>query len=295
MSINSDALQAVTGFGAANEFLVNGPQGTGRMTGSEAAEFFKEYFLSGGVPYGKELTETWAQLQTRIKAGDFSGIHIGDFKTIRLTTGETVIMEVAGIDQYYRCADQEIGHHIDFISRDALAGGRRFNATNNNNGTEAEPNPWRASELFQTMNDETTGVYSTLPSDLKSCIIEKRALLESRSSAGGAVAADTSWAWNSMGKLWIPTEVEVFGHHTWSEPGFGTGGGGCNLQYPIFIGGAKHIIKGDGNGGGRCSWWEASAYRTSATDVCAVGYDGNASGVHASNSGIRAPLCFRIG
>ena len=31
-------------------------------------------------------------------------------------------------------------------------------------------------------------------------------------SAGGAVSADTNWAWNNMGKLWLPTEVEVFGH-----------------------------------------------------------------------------------
>lgn len=61
-------------------------------------EALKDIFLSGAVPYGKELTESWPALRTRIKAGDFSGIHIGDYKTITLTTGEVVVMEVAGID-----------------------------------------------------------------------------------------------------------------------------------------------------------------------------------------------------
>ena len=43
----------------------------------------------------------------------------------------------------------QLGGHIDFISRDCLAGGHRMNAANNNNGTEAEKNPWLASELYQ--------------------------------------------------------------------------------------------------------------------------------------------------
>ena len=261
-----------------------------------ALDLLSVMVLSGGVPYGKELPESWAALQARILAGNFKGIRIGDFKTITLTTGEVVIMEVAGIDQYYRCGDIEIGHHIDFISRDCLAGTKVFNETNTNNGTEAEPNPWRASKLFQTLNDEATGVIATLPGDLKPCIIDKRALLESRYSAAGALESSTGWAWNNMGKLWLPTEVEVFGNTFWSDCDAGwTGGGGCNLQYPIFYGGAKHIIKGAGNGGGRCTWWEATANRQSSAYVCSVGYFGDAARYWAADGHIYAPLCFRIG
>ena len=294
MGIKSNALPAVENFSKGNDFIVNGPAGTGRMTGDAAAEFMKEYFLAGGVPYGKELNESWASLQARIQSGDFTGIHIGDFKTIQLSTGETVVMEVAGIDQYYKCGDATIGHHIDFISRDCLAGGKQYNTENNNNGTEVEPNPWRASLLFQTMNGEG-GVVTTLPADLQACIIEKRALLEQRYSSAGPLTAASGWAWYDMGKLWLPTEVEVFGHATWSEPGYGTGGGGCNLQYPIFTGGAKHIIKGDGHGGARCAWWGASASRLNSTNFCYVGGGGLAYGGVASYTGLRVPLCFRIG
>lgn len=262
-----------------------------------ALDLLSVMVLSGGVPYGKELTESWASLQARIQAGNFKGIRIGDFKTITLTTGEVVIMEVAGIDHYYKCGyPTMIGHHVDFISRDCLAGTKVFNDTATNNGTAAEPHPWRASKLFHTLNDETVGVYAALPADLKPCIVGKIALLEHRFSAAGALESDTGWDWNTMGKLWVPTEAEVFGNTFWSDGDAGwTGGGGCNLQYPIFYGGAKHIIKGAGNGGGRCYWWEASAQRQSATNVCIVYGDGNAGGYVATYGGIYAPLCFRIG
>lgn len=236
-------------------------------------------------------------MQTRIKAGNFEDIHIGDFKTITLTTGEVVIMEVAGIDQYYRCGYQEeIGHHIDFISRDCLAARKRFNPTNNNNGTEEEPNPWRASELFQTMNDETTGVYATLPAGLKPCIIEKRARLEIRYSAAGALDSSTGYEWNNMGKLWTPTEVEVFGNTFCSGGGqVWSGGGGCNLLYPIFYGWTKHIIKGAGNGGSQCRWWLANAAHERTGNICTVDYGATADNFAASDPWHYVPLCFRIG
>ena len=298
MSLKTNELQKITGLQGTDTILVDtDAKGTGRAPFDAATEFFKETFLAGGVPYGKELTDSWANLRARILAGDMAGIHIGDYKTITLTTGEVVIMEVAGIDHYYKCGyPTMIGHHVDFISRDCLAGTKVFNDTATNNGTAAEPNPWRASKLFHTLNDETVGVYAALPADLKPCIVEKIALLEHRFSAAGALESDTGWDWNTMGKLWVPTEVEVFGNTFWSDGDAGwTGGGGCNLQYPIFYGGAKHIIKGAGNGGGRCAWWEASAHRQSAAYVCIVDYYGNAANSVATHGGIYAPLCFRIG
>lgn len=291
--IKTNELPSKSGFGASDSFLVDMASGTGRLSGTEAAEFMKEVFLRGSIrPFSKELSESWASLKGRISTGDFSGIHIGDYKKITLTTGEVVIMEVAGIDQYYNHGDTAIGHHVDFISRDALKGGKRMNATATNNGNANEKNPWLASELYKTLNDESTGIYSKLPSDLKPCIITKRAVLEERYSAGGAVAADTGKAWGNAGKLWLPTEVEVFGYHVWSDPQLGTGGG-CNLQYPIFR--YNGVIKGNGNGGYRCYWWELSAERTNDISFCNVGGNGNAYSNSASNTGVRVPLCFRIG
>lgn len=291
--IKTNELPSKSRFGASDSFLVDMASGTGRLSGTEAAEFMKEVFLRGSLrPFSKELSESWASLKGRISTGDFSGIHIGDYKKITLTTGEVVIMEVAGIDQYYTRGTSVIGHHIDFISRDALEGSKRMNATATNNGNANEKNPWLASELYKTLNYESTGIYSKLPSDLKPCIITKRAMIEERYSAGGAVAADTGCAEKNVGKLWLPTEVEVFGYHIWSDPGNGTGGG-CNFQYPIFR--YNGVLKGGGNGGSLCTWWTLSAQREGSTNFCTVGSLNNAN-VHAANTnGPNVPLCFRIG
>ena len=294
MSIKTNELQVVNSIAGTDSILADTDSyGTARVPFDAAAELYKDTFMCGGVPYGKELTEDWASLQARIQAGDFSGIHIGDYKTITLTTGEKVIMEVAGIDQYYRCGSVGIGHHVDFISRDCLSEAMAFNETGTSNGTEEEPNPWRASALFSTLND---GVYATLPEDLKGCIIQKYAALENRYSSAGALNESSDWTWNDMGYLWLPTEVEVFGCAHWSQPGYGSGGGGCNRQYPIFTGNSVHLIKGSGNGNARCSWWESSAHRNSSTYVCSVGYGAGSASYNIPNStSVYAPLCFRIG
>ena len=102
MSVRTNELQKVGSVTSADSFIIDSEtKGTGRLTLEDAVEFFRGAFMAGGVggvPYGKELTEGWAALQARIKTGNFEGIHIGDYKTIQLTTGEKVIMEVAGID-----------------------------------------------------------------------------------------------------------------------------------------------------------------------------------------------------
>ena len=293
--IKTNELPAVSNFGDTDGFLVDTAAATGRMTGAAAKEYFADLFLHGGVPDGKELTDSWAALKAKARAKNYSGIHIGDHKTINLSTGEVVVCKVSGLGQHERCGDTEIGGSIDFISGDCLKGAKVWNSTATNNGTADEKRPWLASALYKALNDESTGVYATLPSDLKSAIIEKRALIEERYSAAGAVSADTGWSWANIGKLWLPTEIEVFGSPTWSEVGCGTGGGGCNKQYPIFAGNSKHLIKGDGNGGSRVYWWLLSVHRASASHVCYVSSHGDAYYASAANTSIRAPLCFRIG
>lgn len=202
--------------------------------------------------------------------------------------------------------DSQLGHHIDFISRDCLqnnpSGKFVWNETNDNNGTADVKSPWLASKLYQTLNDATNGVITTLPEDLQAVILEKRGWLEERYSAGGKVNYDTGGSWQNVGKLWTPTEVEVFGTAHRSDIGdpsggfvaFGTFGGSLNMQYPIFMSGNKHIIKGDGNGGSRVGWWELPVCRGSSTQCCYVSYDGAASGNSASYPRIAVPLCFRV-
>lgn len=250
----------------------------------------------GAVPYGKELTASWSEIQAQVQTGNFDGINIGDWKRIQLTDGEEVVMEVAGIDQYYNPDYDypENSHHIDFISRDCIEGYYIYNSNGSNNGTSAEANPFMASELYQTLNNTTDGIITRLPSDLRSCIIKKHAVMESRYSSSGTLTNNNSATWKEVGPLWLPTEVEVWGTAHWSEKGWGTYGGGANIQYPIFKGGLLHILKGYGAGGGRHDWWLASARAGSSNSFCIVvglGYAGDSS----ADGVLCVPLCFRIG
>lgn len=226
--------------------------------------------------YGREIPFTWAQIQTKCLAGDFSDIAVGDWKSI-VVGAETVIMEVAGIDTYYGYTSNG-KHTIDFISRDCLSATYSMNPTNTNIGG------WLSSALYTAMNG-TGGIYDSLPSDVKAVIGKKLMLLENK-----AAADSTTWAWHTENKLWLPAELEVFGYQSWSEIGWGSGN---FKQYPLFAGSEKHIIKGAGNGGSAANWWELSPMRASTTYFCLVVSAGYAYNINASYAN-RIPLCFRV-
>jgi hypothetical protein len=247
-----------------------------------------------GFEYGgREIPFTWAQIKAKIADGDFTGLRVGDYKDITLNgtfydaaaeanktiTNNVFRMEIAGIDSYYRYADTNVPHHIDFISRDCLAGNLLYNATDTNSGA------YIGSALFTTLNG-ANGLQSLLPSDVAAVILNKRGMTEVKTSASAS-----SWAWNDMGKLWLPTEQEVWGHVTWAEHGYG---GGLSVHYPIFQDGLRHIVKGDGNGGSRCSWWCASSVAGSAACFCIVYFSGYPNSASATYAHVRVPLCFRV-
>ena len=87
-----------------------------------------------------KYSDAWAWIKARIKAHNFAGIHVADYIPITMN-GQTVKMQVAGIDTYYRTTDQQLSHHIDFISKDCFNQTVKWNEANNNNGTAANNSP----------------------------------------------------------------------------------------------------------------------------------------------------------
>ena len=231
---------------------------------SYADEAFQPY------NYGKEIALTWDEISAKTKKGDFSGLRIGDYKTITLTTGEIVIMEIAGIDPYFGIGDQEAGHHILWVSRDCLATTYQMRSSNTNNGTSAEPNPYRASELFSTLQNT---IFPTVPAEIRAHVIEMRGLLEQRYISSGTLNYSNYWSWYSRGKAILLTPIEVFGTAGWGESRW-SNGGGVNVHLPLFAGSSKHFIKRKGNGGERFDWWLAAASALDSTTFCAVSYSG---------------------
>lgn len=259
----------------------------------------------------KGYSDEWAWAKARKNAGNYAGMHVGDYIPIACSNGYVLKAQIAGINTYTGYGDQQVvGNHIDFICKELWNDLHVMNKVNYNNGNADSPSPFLASDLNYWLNsmsgnvpnstsepsvttevDYTTdGVLYYLPDKLKNQIVPKRIMLPSRYTAGSVLTADNLWAWQSTGKLWIPSEVEVYGASCWGNSGYGMGG---FVQYPIFIGNMNRVKR-------RCSlndrygWWLLSARAGNSTSFAAVNSNGLASDYSATTASRAAPVCFRI-
>lgn len=231
-------------------------------------------------------SNVWAWVKARAQAGNFTGLHVGDY--VQFTVGaDTVQAQIAGMDTYYRTGSSELGHHIDFISRDCMSVTYQWNTTNLNNGNGTNTAPWMVSALKASLD----GLVTSLPAGLQSVVVTKQAMIETRYTSGSTLTDSTGWAWNDMGKLWVPSEFEVYGTIVWGTRGYSQNGG---VQYPIFGNSWKNRIKGGVHNGGRMSWWLSSVSGGNSTYCCSVNGYGYPHFGEASSYG-KVPLCFRIG
>ena len=222
--------------------------------------------------FGKEIPFTWEEIEQKTEAGDFSEFNVGDYKDIVLTTGEKVRMEIAGINTYkgYRSGN---ANRLYWISRDCLEKKYAMNPANTNAGGFPD------SALKTTLN---TTIYNTLPPEVKAVIKTDKRLCSKKGT----------WAWQEDQKLWLPSEVEIWGKNIWSEVGYGNGD--C-VQFPIFANSMIHINKGYGFGkaeqGAFAIWWSDSPEEATTTNFCNVSSNGIANGTGAANE-FGVPLCF---
>lgn len=228
----------------------------------------------------------WRWIKARLAARNVDGLHIGDY--IPIYMGNYLIkMQIAGINTYYRTTDREdLKWHIDWISKDCYPEPVRWFTSNNNNGTSTDPAPY----IKSTVKAFLDGLVAKLPAEVQEVISSKRFLLESRYSASGTLTDSTAYVWRDLGKLWIPSEYEVFGSCIWSTAPWGSGQA---VQYPIFANNWFNRIKGNGDGGDRAYWWILSVCGGNSTKACLIdsggsSYDDNCSAAHL------VPVCFRI-
>ena len=132
------------------------------------------------------------------------------------------------------------------------------------------------------------GIYYYLPQKLKNVIIEKRMLLPKRYSATGVLSNPNSWGWENIGKIWFPTECEVYGQGVWANNGYEMGGSA--LQYPLFAGNMNRVKYRNGS---RDYWWLLSDASGGTTLWCAVSNCGHAHTSNTSSTYVAAPVCFR--
>lgn len=249
-------------------------------------------------------SDPWAWIKARISAGDFSKLHVADYIPVTCTNGTKFNARIAGINAYKGYGDTAVGNHIDFISASVWPTTFKMNLKNFNNGLDADHQyPWLSSNGYHFLNslagnvpngtgnlpeteavDYTAGgVYFFLPDALKNAIVEKRMYIPKRFSASGIQSEDNAGGWENIGKLWLPSEVEVTGAPIWGCNKYGAMG---SVQYPLFANNMNRNI-------GRNNWWTLSATSGYATGFVYVSSNGNVTNLSASND-LRGPVCFRV-
>lgn len=78
--------------------------------------------------------DPWAWIRARIRAANYSDLHIKDYIPFVTSNGLTFNAEIAGIDTYYNCGNPPVQHHIDFISRELWPTVKAVNPAQYNNG-----------------------------------------------------------------------------------------------------------------------------------------------------------------
>lgn len=258
----------------------------------------------------KGYSDEWAWMKARKNNGDYKGLHVGDYIPITCSNGYVLKAQIAGINTYTGYGDQPVGNHIDFICEELWYDPHVMNNVDYNNGNANSPSPFLASDLNYWLNSKsgnvpnstsdatvttevdytTDGVLYYLPDKLKNQIITKRIMLPSRYTDGSVLTSDNSRAWQSTGKLWIPSEVEVYGAPCWGDSGYGMGG---FVQYPYFANNMNRV-KRLCSSNARNSWWLLSAGSGNSMVFAAVYSSGITNRTLATSAWIAAPVCFRI-
>ena len=312
--LSTDVSLSASDVGAVpTERTINGKPLTGNIsiTAADVGADFPNNYLYDGKNL-KTVFGTAAAFHTAVAAGDFSQIRVGDYFPITLTgtvhdyaagtdkalSNAVMNMEVAAINPYWQYGDSgDLSgrkNHVVLCSRDCLPWVLQFRSADTTWQVEDAANPWLGSALYETLNNTENGVLPrVLATELGPYVYAgatnkgMRWLGENKKATE---ANATGWAWYDRGRLFLPSEREVWGADVWSEHSWG--GGGTALQWPIFAGSRRHIIKGLGNGGSRYTWWVESTHSASTAYVCIVSTTGHATRTVASDTWIAAPLCF---
>lgn len=252
---------------------------------------------------GSTHIATW--LRNRVRANNFAGMHIKDYVDI-VCDGVTMRYRIGAIDPYYGCADQQKGHHIVMVpdSPWALSEAKdgefaisendstaktylKWNNTADNNGTAEEKHPYLCSNLHKW---EIEKMLPRFPQEWQDAMLVQRVLLEERFNASSKLQDSGGWSWADLGKIWSPSETEVYGQCVWGTKGYSVG---MDCQFPIFKQSRDRI--GRSGSPVRVHWWLRSVVAGSTSNVCGVNNGGTASNSSATHTWTRPLPCFLVG
>ena len=205
---------------------------------------------------------SWEKISEISQAGNAaSAWSVGDTKTIKLN-GASYTAQIIGFNHDIKTAGGKAG--ITFQMVDCLD----TNYIMNNSDTSV--GGWKSSAMRTRMST----FLSQLPSDLQSVIKPVNKLV--------SIGNNTSTIETVSDKLFLLSEVEIFGSTTYSFAGEGS-------QYDWYKAGNTKAKKVNGSA---YDWWERSPYSGSTSFFCSVGSGGNASrGTASYSTGVSFGFC----
>lgn len=205
---------------------------------------------------------TWENIDMVSKLGIAKQFwSVGDTKTISVN-GTNYEFQIIGFNHDNKTAGGKAG--ITFQMVDCLSTTYNMNSSNTNNGG------WKNSAMRTRMST----FLSQLPSDLQSAIKAVNKLV--------SVGNNTSTIETVSDKLFLLSEVEIFGSTTYSFAGEGS-------QYDWYKAGNTKVKKVNGSAD---IWWERSPRSGITNTFCCVDSGGSASYSGASNSnGVSFGFC----
>lgn len=205
---------------------------------------------------------TWENINMVSKLGMAKQFwSVGDTKTISVN-GTNYEFQIIGFNHDDKTAGGKAG--ITFQMVDCLSTTYNMNSSNTNNGG------WKNSAMRSRMST----FLSQLPSDLQSVIKAVNKLV--------SVGNNTSTIETVSDKLFLLSEVEIFGSTTYSFAGEGS-------QYEWYKAGNTKVKKVNGSA---YYWWERSPRSGNTGTFCSVGSNGGAGNLTASDSnGVSFGFC----
>lgn len=261
----------------------------------------------------ENFTSEWAWIKDRIRKNNYDGIYIGDYIPLEIDrttypySHEYHNMRIAFIEGNYmsrRIQDKQYpawnNTRAYFVS-DGVMWTYNLTETGTNNGNAENPNPFACSSLKAFLNDS---VFNELPEELQNVITERFLVCAPKRYAQGQTLTDENGVWAyeyniepsyiSIGKLWVPFEVEIFGTGVLGNGTYGCAG---MQQFPLFkelsnrmMCEASYTPKDSFH---NYPWWTASAVAGSSTEWVKISERG--APIRGANRCSYAPLCFMIG
>ena len=224
------------------------------------------WFTGIKYPYEANFADnTWAQIiEACQKKRIPSTWNVGNQKAMTIN-GTDYLIDIIGFD-HDEYTDGSGKAPITFQMHDCYGRLYAMNSSDTNNGG------WTSCAMRST---RLPAILSQMPAEVQSGIQE----VNKRTSAGSKSATINTTA----DKLFLLSEVEIFGNHSHSAAGEGT-------QYDYYKAGNSKAKKLNGSA---AFWWERSPVAVNYWSFCEVGNSGSASSDSASiTRGVAFGFCF---